>query len=109
MKGAMSAIGPKQTSLIARHLSAFGGKADTAYCGANVCFFDPKRIYWTTRPTRLPPVLGSLSHAKSPTYVHGISSRMTVSATGGDAIRPFRINSPDAELAGLRRRINATK
>jgi hypothetical protein len=33
---AMSAIGPKQTSLAAPHMSAFGGKADMAYCSANV-------------------------------------------------------------------------
>jgi hypothetical protein len=31
--------------------------------------------------------------------------------TGGDktAIRPFEVNVPEAELADLRRRINATK
>jgi hypothetical protein len=28
MTGAMSAIGPKRTSLVAPHMSAFGGKAD---------------------------------------------------------------------------------
>ena len=33
----MSAFGPKQTSLVASHMSAFGGKADMAYCSANVC------------------------------------------------------------------------
>ena len=38
----MSAIGPKRTSPLALHMSAFGGKADIAFCGANVCF-DPKR------------------------------------------------------------------
>jgi hypothetical protein len=32
----MSAIGPKRTSLIAPHMSAFEGKADMAYCDANV-------------------------------------------------------------------------
>src|SRR5262245_35132303 len=32
-KPAMSAIGPKRTSLVAPHISAFGGKADMAYCG----------------------------------------------------------------------------
>jgi hypothetical protein len=32
----MSAIGPKQTSLVALHMSAFGGKADMIFCGANV-------------------------------------------------------------------------
>jgi len=32
----MSAIGPKQTSASALHMSAFGGKADMAYCSANV-------------------------------------------------------------------------
>jgi hypothetical protein len=31
-----SAFGPKRTSLAAPHMSAFGGKADMAYCGANV-------------------------------------------------------------------------
>src|SRR5262249_20246045 len=32
------AIRPKRTSLVAPHMSAFGGKADMAFCGANVCF-----------------------------------------------------------------------
>jgi putative tryptophan/tyrosine transport system substrate-binding protein len=32
-----SAIGPKRTSLVAPHMSAFGGKADMASCTANVC------------------------------------------------------------------------
>jgi hypothetical protein len=31
-----SAIGPKRTSLAAPHMSAFGGEADIAFCGANV-------------------------------------------------------------------------
>ena len=35
----MSAIGPKQTSASALHMSAFGGKADIAFCGANVRFW----------------------------------------------------------------------
>jgi hypothetical protein len=30
---AMSAIGPKQTLLIAPHMSAFRGKADITFCG----------------------------------------------------------------------------
>jgi hypothetical protein len=29
----MSAFGPKRTSLIALHMSAFGGKADMTLCG----------------------------------------------------------------------------
>ena len=33
----------------------------------------------------------------------------THAATGGDAIRPFSINVPEAELTELRRRINATR
>jgi hypothetical protein len=32
----MSALGPKRTSLVALHMSAFGGKAGMAFCGANV-------------------------------------------------------------------------
>jgi hypothetical protein len=32
----MSAYGPKRTSLVAPHMSAFGGKADMTFCGANV-------------------------------------------------------------------------
>ena len=32
----MSAIGTKQTSLSALHMSAIGGKADMTFCGANV-------------------------------------------------------------------------
>jgi len=35
---AMSAIGPKRTSLAATHMSAFGGKADMTFCTAHVCF-----------------------------------------------------------------------
>ena len=38
MMGPMSAIGPKQTFLVAPHMSAFGGKADMAFCSAYVCF-----------------------------------------------------------------------
>ena len=30
--GLMSAIGTKRTSLVALHMSAFGGKADMAFC-----------------------------------------------------------------------------
>jgi len=29
----MSAIGPKRTSVVAPHMSAFGGKADMTICG----------------------------------------------------------------------------
>jgi hypothetical protein len=56
----MSAIGPKQTSLAAPHMSAFGGKADmtlcenpllrsllgvkrTWFCAAHMSALDPKR------------------------------------------------------------------
>jgi hypothetical protein len=38
MSGMMSAIGPKRTSLVALHMSAFGGKADIAFCAVYVCF-----------------------------------------------------------------------
>jgi len=34
----MSAIGPKRTSLVALHMSAFGGKADMTITLRNVCF-----------------------------------------------------------------------
>jgi hypothetical protein len=34
----MSAIGPKQTSASALHMSAFGCKADMTFCGAHVRF-----------------------------------------------------------------------
>jgi hypothetical protein len=33
----MFAIGPKPTSPVAPHMSAFGGKADMIFCGARVC------------------------------------------------------------------------
>src|SRR4029079_9290931 len=33
-----SAIGTKQTSLVALHMSVFGSKADMAFCAAHVCF-----------------------------------------------------------------------
>jgi hypothetical protein len=32
----MSAIGPKRTSVVALHMSAFGGKADMAYRGISL-------------------------------------------------------------------------
>ena len=32
----MSAIGPKPTSLVALHMSAFGGKADMTLCGSSL-------------------------------------------------------------------------
>jgi transcriptional regulator with GAF, ATPase, and Fis domain len=38
VNGIMSASGPKQTCLVAPHMSAIGGKADMAYCSANVSF-----------------------------------------------------------------------
>ena len=38
LMGLCPLIGPKRTSLVAPHMSAFGGKADMAYCSANVCF-----------------------------------------------------------------------
>ena len=34
----MSAIGTKRTYRVAPHMSAFGGKADMAFCAAHVCF-----------------------------------------------------------------------
>jgi len=37
----MSAIGPKQTSLVAPHMSAFGSKAGMTFYSANV-YFGPK-------------------------------------------------------------------
>ena len=37
------------------------------------------------------------------------SPASAAAATGGDAIRPFSINVPEAELTELRRRINATR
>src|SRR5215471_2527481 len=33
----MSAIGPKRTSIVAPHMSAFGCKADMPFCTAHVC------------------------------------------------------------------------
>ena len=44
----MSAIGPKRTSLVALHMSAFGGKADMPHLSAP----QPERI---GRQTRRPP------------------------------------------------------
>ena len=46
MNGAMSAIGTKRTSLVALHMSAFGGKADIGFCAAHLAF-DPKRTCLT--------------------------------------------------------------
>jgi len=65
----MSAYGPKRTSVVAPHMSAFGGKADMALCenplsrsllgvkrtwlfAAHMSAYDPKRT--STAPHRLP-------------------------------------------------------
>ena len=62
----MSAIGPKQTSLVALHMSAFGGKADMNFFGnplsrsllgakrtwavaPHMSAFDPKRTFASLR------------------------------------------------------------
>ena len=60
----MSAIGTKRTSLVALHMSAFGGKADMPFCTAHVRLrmsaYDPKRTcvrcrrYWTNYKVLLP-------------------------------------------------------
>src|SRR5262249_19006950 len=66
----MSAFGPKRTSPVAPHMSAFGGKADTAFCGISLSqsllgvkrtcsvalhmsAFDPKRTSVLRRNYRL--------------------------------------------------------
>ena len=38
MNDGMSAYVTKRTSLVAPHMSAFGGKADMTFCAAHVCF-----------------------------------------------------------------------
>ena len=43
MNGRMSAFGPKRTSLVAPHMSAFGGKADLTFCGPFQYRFEPLR------------------------------------------------------------------
>jgi hypothetical protein len=47
MNGGMSAYGPKRTSLIAPHMSAFGGKADMAP-RRKMSACDPKRTWQLT-------------------------------------------------------------
>ena len=42
----MSAIGTKQTSLVAPHMSAFGGKADMPFA-LQMSAYDPKRTWLT--------------------------------------------------------------
>jgi len=56
---AMSAIGPKQTSVGASHMSAFGGKADMPFCAANV------RCWRKADITRQVSALGWLSASRS--------------------------------------------
>jgi len=72
----MSAIGPKQTSLAAPHMSAFGGKADMAFCGGpllrsllgvkrtwlvapHMSAFDPKRTWLAYAGTPIKVVVHS--------------------------------------------------
>jgi len=43
MSYGMSAIGPKQASLVAPHMSAFGGKADLTICRMHVRIYGR---YW---------------------------------------------------------------
>jgi len=67
---AMSASGPKQTWAVALHMSAFGGKADMAFCGGpllrsllgvkrtwlvapHMSAFDPKRTYYRGAKVRI--------------------------------------------------------
>ena len=38
----------------------------------------------------------------------GDQDRRLVGATASDAVHPFRVNFPDADLTALRRRISAT-
>ena len=42
MNGGMSAFGTKRTSLVAPHMSAFGGRADMAFCTAHFLAFEGK-------------------------------------------------------------------
>ena len=44
----MSAIGTKRTWACALQMSAFGGKADMAFCTAHMSAYDPKRTYSTS-------------------------------------------------------------
>jgi hypothetical protein len=63
----MSAIGPKRTSLIALHMSAFGGKADMTFCGANIRFWHKADIYDTSQELDLCPTgFGCLALNNSP-------------------------------------------
>ena len=75
----MSAIGPKRTSLIAQHMSAFGGKADMTFCEnplsrsllgiKRTCFvappvsaFDPKQTSTFVRLIRESEPCGKQTH-----------------------------------------------
>ena len=40
-----SAYGTKRTSLVALHMSAFGGKADITFFALHMSAFDPKRTF----------------------------------------------------------------
>jgi hypothetical protein len=53
----MSAIGPKQTSLVATHMSAFGGKADITRTRTNVRLWQPSlpEIAFATDPRDIMP------------------------------------------------------
>src|SRR5215510_13568388 len=74
----MSAFGPKRTSLVALHMSAFGGKADMTVCGCllsrsllgvkqtwrcalHMSAFDPKR---TSTPSRSAARIGTMLYPK---------------------------------------------
>jgi len=76
----MSAFGPKRTSLVAPHMSAFGGKADMTVCGnplsrsllgvkrtcrfaLHMSAFDPKRTSDRRRSGPPPIVIGDVKVA----------------------------------------------
>ena len=72
----MSAIGTKQTSLVAPHMSAFGGKADIGLCAARFAF-DPKRT-WPLPALLLNPIrwpVLSLGGGNETARVHQFTQR----------------------------------
>jgi hypothetical protein len=88
----MSAIGPKQTSASAPHMSAFRGKADMTFCAAHVCFRPKADIKVAAVPQRM-LIVNYFAY----TNASGRLISMSTNAIG--CSEPFITNLPQIHLS----------